>query len=356
MGKLIIDGIEFKFNNIYKNGVETDEIESDMFYENKLLTYVEMDMITVINYQAFRRCSNLHTAIFKRLRVIGENAFSGCGFKTIDISNVVSIGEGCFRGCEIETISLNDEITEIPMEAFCECETLKTIKLPSNLEAVRYRAFYRCTKIEKMQIPTTIRVIESYAFYLSGAGEIILTEEVEIGTDAFWGCYFKKVVIKKITTIQKGMFARSSIIAAEFESVDKIERMGFEFCKKLTSIFMPKVREIEDFAFQYCENLTITSLPETLEKIGIASFAITKIAITKLPKKITTIPSSCFYGCLSLTNLSLGDKGYPVTFIHEIAFGNCENLTNLTIYTTGGQALAGAPWGATNATITYLPA
>lgn len=356
MGKLIIDGIEFKFNNIYKNEVETDEIESNMFYENKLLTYVEMDMITVINSQAFRRCSNLHTAIFKRLRVIGENAFSGCGFKTIDISNVVSIGEGCFRGCEIETISLNDEITEIPTEAFCECGALKNVKLPSNLETVRYRAFYRCTKIEKMQIPTTIRVIESYAFYLSGAGEIILTEEVVIGTDAFWGCYFEKVVIKKITTIQKEMFGRSSIIAAEFESVDKIERMGFEFCKKLTSIFMPKVREIGDYAFQYCENLTITSLPETLEKIGDASFAVTKIAITQLPKKINVIPNSCFVGCLYLTNLTLGGKGYPISSIDRMAFGSCDNLINLTIYTSGGQALEGAPWGATNATITYLEA
>lgn len=356
MGKLIIDRIEFKFNNIYKNGVETDEIESNMFYENKLLTYVEMNMITVINYQAFSRCYNLHTAIFKRLRVIGEEAFRGCGFKTIDIPNVISLGKGCFFGSDIENISLNDDITEIPYEAFRGCEGLKTIKLPSNLEKVGYMAFYRCFNVERMQIPTTIKTIENYGFYLSGAGEIILTEDVTIGKDAFWGCYFEKVVIKKITTIQKEMFGRSSIIAAEFESVDKIERMGFEFCKKLTSIFMPKIREIEDFAFQYCENLTITSLPETLEKIGAASFAVTKIAITQLPKKINVIPNSCFVGCLSLTNLTLGGKGYPMTSIDRMAFGSCDNLTNLTIYTSGGQALEGAPWGTTNATITYLEA
>jgi len=75
-----------------------------------------------------------------------------------------------------------------------------------------------------------------------------------------------------------------------------------------------------------------------------------------LPKKVNIIPRYCFGNCYALTNLTLGGKGHPMIAIEDGAFYNCNNLTKLTIYTTGGQALAGAPWGATNTTITYLPA
>lgn len=356
MGKIIMGGVEFKFNNLYKNGIETDEIEAAMFDGNELLTYIEMDTITVINIWAFRSCDNLSTAFFKKLRVIGDEAFAYGGLKTIDITNVVSIGERCFRGSKLETISLNDEITEIPDEAFRECSNLKIIKLPSNLERIGNRAFYRNWNIEKIQIPTTIKSIGSSAFFLSGRGEIILNEEVGIGEEAFWGSYFEKVVIKKITEISKSLFEHASLITGEFENVTLIKDYGFQQCEKLTNIYIPKVKEIGGYAFNNCMNLTISYLPDTVEKIGRASFAFTKIAVTKLPKKINTIPNSCFYGCSSLNNLTLGDIGYPIKLIENFAFEQCTNLKKLTIYTTGGQALAGAPWGATNAVITYLPA
>ena len=43
MGRIVVEGIEFLFNKLYQNGSETDEIAANMFYRNKLLTYVEME-------------------------------------------------------------------------------------------------------------------------------------------------------------------------------------------------------------------------------------------------------------------------------------------------------------------------
>jgi len=227
MGKVVIEGVEFLFNKLYQNDSETDEIAADMFRGNKLLTYVEMETVTIINFEGFADCSNLTAAIFKNLRILGNNAFAGCNFKTIDISNVVSIGNFCFGACRsLETITLNDEITEIDVGTFNNCRELTSIHLPENLEKIGNQAFYEARKL----------------------------------------------------------------------------------------------------------------------------------AITQLPKKVNTIEDFCFGNCYALTNLTLGGKGYPVITIGNSAFLNCTNLTKLTIYTTGGQALAGAPWGATNATITYLPA
>ena len=356
MGKLIIDGIEFKFNNLYKEEVETDEIEAFMFYENELLTYVEMDMVTVINHRGFYGCSNLNTAIFKNLRVIGDEVFVGCPFKTIDISNVVSIGKKCFWGSEIETISFNDEVIEIPDETFRQCPNLKTIKFSSNLERIGNMAFYRANFIEKMQIPTTVTTIGTEAFYLSGKGEIILPNLINIGEEAFRASYFSKVVMNRITTITKNLFRSSKIITAEFENVEIIEDYAFDYCSEFTQVSIPKIRKIGKYVFASCGKLSFTSLPDTLEEIGAGAFGATLIAIKQLPKKINTLPDFCLSTCFSLTDLILGGKNYPIVSISTSAFLNSTNLTKLTIYTTGGQPLAGAPWGATNATIAYLPA
>lgn len=56
----------------------------------------------------------------------------------------------------------------------------------------------------------------------------------------------------------------------------------------------------------------------------------------------------------SLTDITLGSEGHPVTMLGSNAFKNCTQATlTITVYTQGGAALAGEPWGATNATIEY---
>ncbi|WP_278572444.1 leucine-rich repeat domain-containing protein [Fusobacterium ulcerans] len=142
MGKVVIDGVEFLFNKLYQNDSETDEIVADMFSENKLITYVEMETVTIINYGAFYGCSNLTTAIFKNLRVLGNHVFAGCNFKTIEIPNVISIGNLCFATNQsLEKIVLNDEIAEIENSTFTQCRGLVNIHLPENLEKIGSRVF-----------------------------------------------------------------------------------------------------------------------------------------------------------------------------------------------------------------------
>lgn len=259
MGKLIIDGVEFKFQKIYNSSGETDELVHSIFSYNKLLTYAEMEMVKIINHSGFKD-SNIETAILKNARVLGSGVFNYCSKLTkIDIPNVISLGNRCFASCvSLETIILNDEIIEIEERTFANCRNLKSIKLPSKLEKVGKHAFYMSPK------------------------------------------------------------------------------------------------------------LSILSLPDTLEKIEEFAFAETPIAITQLPKKINIIPSGAFDRCYSLTNLILGGKGYPIEYISPNntseypyttgSFNYCNGLKKITVYTTGGQPLAGAPWGATNAAITYLPA
>lgn len=85
--------------------------------------------------------------------------------------------------------------------------------------------------------------------------------------------------------------------------------------------------KVRDYAFYYCKNLALTSLPESLTSIG----------------------NYAFYSCTSLTSITF--KGTPSS-IMSTAFDRCTNLTEIKVPWAEG-AVANAPWGAKNATITY---
>ena len=76
------------------------------------------------------------------------------------------------------------------------------------------------------------------------------------------------------------------------------------------------------------------------------------IDIISLPaefKEITSIGDYAFSGCTNLQTITF--KGKPTT-IGSTAFQNCSNLITINVPWAEGD-VAGAPWGATNATINY---
>lgn len=108
--------------------------------------------------------------------------------------------------------------------------------------------------------------------------------------------------------------------------------------------------KIRDNAFFDCYNLSLTSLPDEIVSIGENAFQnCFSLALTSLHAGITSIGGGAFYGCTGLTELTF--MGTP-TSIELNAFDGCENLTTINVPWAEG-AVANAPWGATNATITY---
>ena len=68
-----------------------------------------------------------------------------------------------------------------------------------------------------------------------------------------------------------------------------------------------------------------------------------------LPEHLTTLGNSAFGNCRRLTSVTIPGS---VTSINEYAFYSCSNLTEIIINKPSGS-ISGAPWGATNATITW---
>ena len=151
--------------------------------------------VTSIGNGAFEGCWLQHIYLHDGLKSIGNYAFANSALKEINIPNSVEyIGENCFYHCGglEEAVILSDQITEIPNEAFADCNALHTIKLPANLERIGERAFigtWRLGTKEGLTIPSKVREIGAEAFYKSlfDAVDIVLPASLTNIYSAFSG-------------------------------------------------------------------------------------------------------------------------------------------------------------------------
>lgn len=201
-----------------------------------------------------------------------------------------------------------------------------------------------------------------------------------------------------ITAIGNYSFYNSPFTGIDMSQTSLTDIAGnsaFSYCIYLTSISWPTgITQISgSYAFSRCRTLAITSLPDSITSIGSRAFYdCTSLALTHLPQNISTVGSSAFelcpgikftylnlqeisenmcYGCAGLTTLTFGTgvkyinsqafnyctgltsvtfQGTPTTISN--CFVGCSNLTTINVPWSQG-AVAGAPWGAGNATINY---
>ena len=107
---------------------------------------------------------------------------------------------------------------------------------------------------------------------------------------------------------------------------------------------------IRPYAFINCTSLALTSLPNTITRIGSQAFyGCTSLALTSLPSGLISIGNSAFDSCTGLTTITFHGKTRSIA---PNAFNGCTNLKTINVPWEIGE-VAGAPWGATNATINY---
>ena len=165
--------------------------------------------------------------------------------------------------------------------------------------------------------------------------------------------YITEEDLRSITRIKDYTFYNCTNLALTSlpEGITSIGTSAFYGCTNLALTSLPEgITSIGASAFRNCTNLALTSLPENLTSIDdYAFYYCTNLALTSLPESITSIGSSAFYYCMNLRTITF--KGTP-TSINSNAFGGCSNLATINVPWSEGE-VAGAPWGATKATINY---
>ena len=101
------------------------------------------------------------------VKVVGNDAFQGCGFLTnIDLpDSLTSIGRNAFGGCDsLTSINIPNSVTIIGNGAFGGCRFLTSINIPNSVTTIGICAFISCSSLTNINIPNSVTTIGNSAF------------------------------------------------------------------------------------------------------------------------------------------------------------------------------------------------
>lgn len=276
--------------------------------EGRTGSYKIPDSVKVIGENAFSGCSRLtkiktNDSIVK----ISSEAFNNCkGLSGVDIpESVREIGRGAFYGCEgFKQIDIPNHITQIGNFTFGRCKGLKSVNIPSNVTDIGMAAFYECTELKNINIPSKVKFISYDVFcYCSNLKKIT----VESGNK-----YFKSIdgvlYDKKGTKLLECPEGKRGTlrISSKVEQIQIIR-------DKLSRI------EVESGNKNYCSINGVLFNKKGTELIKCPG---EKTGNYKVPNKVTTINTWAFWGCSNLKSVEIGKK---VNIMYS-TFDECKNV------------------------------
>jgi hypothetical protein len=132
-------------------------------------------------------------------------------------------------------------------------------------------------------------------------------------------------------------------------NIKKVKANAFYIDITMKSLSIPNVTQIDSRAFYDCRNLVSVSMPNVTSIALEAFYLCNSIVSIVLPSSLVSTGHYTFGNCSGLKTVTF--KGIP-TRLNVLTFGASPNLTTINVPWASG-AVAGAPWGATNATINY---
>nr|MCR5120670.1 leucine-rich repeat protein [Lachnospiraceae bacterium] len=269
------------------------------------------------------------------------------------------------------TISGKGEITSTPWLDQGYTDNIETLVIENEVTNIPNQAFQNCKNLTGVTIPGSVKTIGNGAFYNCGMSTVVLPEGVEsIGPGAFYGCKkLKSISIPKTVTefIPNAFDSCSALKEINVDGNNKMFRSvdGVVYNTGITSLirypdgkdiagyeFPNTVTDIGEMAFFGCKNLAEITIPANVTSLGYEAFSdCTSLASVTLPAGLSDIGFRVFLGCTALTNITipggLGTTGggtfedcsaltsvvieEGVMEIDFEAFNGCSSLTEITI-------------------------
>ena len=290
--------------------------------------------VTISQY-AFNSCTSL-TAIrlSSRLTSIEKYAFAGGTVNTDHLTEMADM--------PLALTSLPSGVTLIEMCAFAGCVNLALTELPAGIKVIGAGTFYKCSSLALTTLPNVTN-ISSYAF--RGCASLALTslpdsllnntQYTSMARGSFYSC-------PNVTFTELPRYLTSVLATA------------FNGCTSLALTSLPdSLQTLGEAAFRNCQNIVVNALPASLTTLSSQNIfnGCKALEVTSIPAGVTSIGTNVFAGCTSLTSLTF--LGTP-TSISASAFKDCTKLAEIKVPWASTDTInANAPWGATNATITY---
>ena len=248
------------------------------------------------------------------------NQYNGILILTLNSDDTYTVS-GCKE--EQENIIIlptynNKTVTSIVSDAFYNCTSLTSVVIPNSVTSIGDDAFYYCTSLTSVYYTGTIDQWVQIEFSGYTANPLY---------------YAKNLYINNELVTEANITTATSIMAYAFFSYDS-----------LTSVTIPNsVTSIGDYAFSGCASLSSVNISSIESWCGItfdgtsanplyngAKLYLNGEEVTNLviPDTITEIKSYAFYGCASLSSVTIGNS---VESIEVSAFSECVSLESITI-------------------------
>ena len=142
------------------------------------------------------------------LRIYGNGAMGDYTFQPVHAPWGVELYK------KIKAVVIEDGVTHIGGDSFCECSALTKVSIPNSVKSIGYDAFRGCYDLTKVTIPNSVNHIAEGAFmYCSSLAEVNIPNSVtSIEKFAFHGCGFTELTIpSSVKSIGKYAFAACSL-------------------------------------------------------------------------------------------------------------------------------------------------
>ena len=301
-----------------------------------------LDGLTVsgINDEAFCNKTGLSTVnIPSSVTFIGKRAFAGSSITSIDIpSTVTDFGWSyhTFENCDSLTNVTFNASTDVPENAFNDCDALKTVTIGNCTTSIGKKAFNDCDSLTTVKLGNKISSIGDYAFENTAIKSISIPSSVSyIGAEAFRNTKLTSVNIPaSVTEFGTGWDGGSTfrdcskLTTVTFNASNVVPAYGFNNCGSLKTFTIGnKTTGIDNYAFSDCTTLQSIKIGENVQYIGELAFYNTKSLKSVIGGSVI---SKIYKNAFQYTGLKSYSIPETVTYIDHHAFAN-SSLESVTI-------------------------